>query len=172
MANTKTKTLNKTIVCRILRGNYKDFWKDVFVVDDYCYFTNGKQMVRCLSSLLDLSNTDIRKMDIRNYDDKGKQTIKDMIKIFDTAIENIKKAKYDDGCYIFDSRYWINRPLFKATVSATRKKAKEMDFGIAGKAAPISVLFRKTVVNAKYLLDLVELNKKKLLTFMLTIVSL
>ena len=34
MANTKTKTLSKTLICRILKENCNDFWKNIFVVGD------------------------------------------------------------------------------------------------------------------------------------------
>lgn len=36
-----------------------------------------------------------------------------------------------------------------------------MNFGMVGKTALVSVMFKKTVVNAKYLSELIQLNKEK-----------
>lgn len=148
MANT---TLNKTLICRILKENHTDFWKNIFIVGDFCYFTNGKQMVRCEPSLLDLSDTDIGLINIEGMSTKDKSTIKDIVKIFDNTL----KVNISANCYR------INKSALKNAITNKRKEIKDMNFGMVGKTALISVMFKKTVVNAKYLSELIQLNKEK-----------
>lgn len=151
MTNTKTKTLNKTLTCRILKENHTDFWKNIFIVGDFCYFTNGKQMVRCEPSLLDLSDTDIDLINIESMSTKDKSTIKDIVKIFDNTL----KVHISANCYR------INKSALKNAITNKRKEIKDMNFDKVRKTAPVSVMFKKTVVNAKYLSELIQLNKEK-----------
>ena len=155
MANTKTKTLNKTLICRILKENHTDFWKNIFIVGDFCYFTNGIQMVRCEPSLLDLSDTDIDLINIEGMSTKDKSAIKDIVKIFDNTLMEIKRVHISANCYR------INKSALKNAITNKRKEIKDMNFGMVGKIAPVSVMFKKTVVNAKYLSELIQLNKEK-----------
>lgn len=151
MANIKTKTLSKTLVCRILKENCNDFWKNIFIVGDFCYFTNGKQMVRCDSSFLDLSGTDVDLINIEDMSTKDKSTIKDIVKIFDNTL----KVHISANCYR------INKSVLKNAITNKRKEIKDMNFDKVRKTAPVSVMFKKTVVNAKYLSELIQLNKEK-----------
>ena len=155
MANTKTKTLSKTLVYKILKENYSEFWKNIFIVGDFCYFTNGKQMVRCEPSLLDLSDTDIDLINIEGMSTKDKSTIMDMVEIFDNTLMEIRKVHISANCYR------INKSALKNAITNKRKEIKDMNFGMVGKTALVSVMFKKTVVNAKYLSELIQLNKEK-----------
>lgn len=155
MANTKTKTLSKTLICRILKENCNDFWKNIFIVGDFCYFTNGKQMVRCDSSFLDLSGTDVDLINIEDMSEKDKNTIMNMVKIFDNTLTEIGKVHISANCYR------INKSALKNAITNKRKEIKDMNFGMVGKTALVSVTFKKTVVNAKYLSELIQLNKEK-----------
>jgi hypothetical protein len=155
---TKTKTISKTILNRIFKNNSirNSFWKDIFEVGEYCYFTNGYQMFRCPRSVLDVSGTDIRVMDIRNYNDREKQSIETMVKIFNKALDSVSGLK-SDCCYR------INKTLLKSTIMEVKKKFKNVDhLGMVGKVAPISVWFEKTIVDAKYLSELIQINGEKI----------
>lgn len=154
MANTKTKTLSKTLVCRILKENCNDFWKNIFIAGDFCYFTNGYQMVRCEPSLLDLSDTDIDLINIEDMSSKDKSTIMDVVEIFDNALMKIRKVHISANCYR------INKLALKNAITNKRKENKE-NFGISGKTVLVSVMFKKTVANAKYLSELIQFNKEK-----------
>ena len=57
--------------------------------------------------------------------------------------------------------YRINKSALKNAITNKRKEIKNMNFDRIGKTAPVSVMFKKTVVNAKYLSELIQLNKEK-----------
>lgn len=127
MADIKTKTLSKTLVCRILKENYNDFWKNIFIVGDFCYFTNGRQMVRCEPSLLDLQDTDIDLINIEDMNTKDKSTVMNMVKIFDNTLMEIRKVHISANCYR------VNKSALKNAITNKRKEIKDMNFGMVGK---------------------------------------
>lgn len=75
-------------------------------------------MVRCEPYLLDLSDTDIDLINIEDMSEKDKNTIMDMVKIFDNTLTEISKA------HISDNRYCINNSALKNVITNKRKENK------------------------------------------------
>lgn len=153
MERTKTNKLSKTTVCKILKNNKMDFWKNIFVVNNYVYFTDRIRMTRCSLLNLDLENTDIDLVYFEDLKPDKQNLVKDLIKVFDDVVSNVNASSSTNFKY-----YKVNKSDLKSKIKEVRNASKEITDD-RYKHVPITLKIGNTVVNTKYLIDLLSFIK-------------
>lgn len=171
---TKSCKIGNTVINNLLKVNklyaHSDFYNRIFIMDGECYIVNGISITKFPASALDFGNSNIPFLDNSNiqyvYFDDLTEIDK---KSFESMVENFRSMLYRVNAEGEWLDYKVNKAVMKASLTMAKKKWKEReDVGMAGKSAPFALRFgelkerSKTVVNAKYFVDLLSLHKDKI----------
>ena len=160
------KRISENKIKSLLKSHYnsgfKAFWNTVFVYDGNCYVTNGFQMTKFAAYLLDFESLEkIEYVYVEDLPAADENRVINMINQFEEIVKGVNYSRINE----FD-RFWLNKKNYKITISNFKKEYDKIGYhGMIERSTPLTFKFGKreedykTVVNTKYLQDLLYLHK-------------